>query len=904
LPEAPQVKPEHLGTLHTLKDVADFLGAGSGAKRVNRQEAPTDLTPSLDILLTTNTERKEHAAEQNTAPARDFPEPSRQAVIAAPAPTARISLPGNQERVDRSILQIVDLDTTIPRPRVPLAAGDEVWVVGDPDPLTETATDLLAAQGFIAKAFGWSGPAPLKIPTTLAGLILLAPEQPLPSLNRKAFEWLKLVGPQLRSAGRNGAASLVTVARLDGAFGLADLAPETDPTSGGLAGLAKTARHEWAEVSCKAVDLAPGIPYPEAAAALVDEFLSLGPVEVGIDGKNRCTLELARTVRRPTGQSINLGPKDVILVTGGARGVTAEAAVALAELTTATMILTGRTSAPSGPEPEWLASLTTEAEIKKAVAERLGADAGPKQVGEQYAKLMAQREVRRTIQRIEQTGAKVAYYSVNSVDGKAVADLLHQVRIKYGPVTVLVHGAGVLADKRIEDLTGEQFDRVYSTKVEGVRHLLDLLTNEELKALVMFSSTTARLGRTGQAAYACANEVLNKTAQVESRRRPGCRVTAINWGPWEGGMVTPGLRKMFESEGVGLIPLQEGAMFVAQELSAGKVVEVIALGKMRPGNSGAVPQPAPATANGHVVPERCAPAAPTGNATPPNHEMAPAFERLVDTETHSVLKSHVIDGRAVLPMALHLEWLAHAAMHGNPGLLFHGFNDLRVTCGVQIDGNSSTVIRAFAGKTVKQEKFFVVPVELRSRRKDGREVLHSRAEIVLATALPPAPPTDRPPVVRPLEYTIPTAYRELLFHGPMLQGIKQLEGVEEKAFIGSAASAPLPTAWFQSPLRSSWVADPLVLDVSFQMMILWTQYRHQSGSLPCFASRYRQFRKGFPAEPTRIIIRIGRDEGNFVRSDIDYLDSEGRVVAQMQDYECLMEPKLNRAFRRNQLPTS
>ena len=57
----------------------------------------------------------------------------------------------------------------------------------------------------------------------------------------------------------------------------------------------------------------------------------------------------------------------------------------------------------------------------------------------------------------------------------------------------------------------------------------------------------------------------------------------------------------------------------------------------------------------------------------------------MDVATHPVLKSHVLDGRAVLPMALHLEWLAHAALHGNPGLVFHGFNDLRVTHGVQVD---------------------------------------------------------------------------------------------------------------------------------------------------------------------------------------------------------------------------
>jgi hypothetical protein len=270
----------------------------------------------------------------------------------------------------------------------------------------------------------------------------------------------------------------VTVARLDGAFGLAELSPDAEPAAGGLAGLAKTARHEWPEVTCKALDLAPEFADPVAGAkALADEALSAGPAEIGIAPTHRCTLELARTARRPNAQLINLGARDVVLVTGGARGVTAEAAVALAETYLPTIVLTGRTPPPT-PEPEYLVGVTNEADMKKAIADALGAEASPRTVGDVYKKVVAQREVRKTLERIQEAGAKAAYFPVNITDEKAVADLLHQVRVKFGPVTALVHGAGVLADKRIEDLSGEQFDHVYSTKVDGLRTILDLLTQE------------------------------------------------------------------------------------------------------------------------------------------------------------------------------------------------------------------------------------------------------------------------------------------------------------------------------------------------------------------------------------------------------------------------------------------
>ncbi len=896
LPDAPIVKPEHLGTLHTLKDVADFLAGG------NADSGPvTTKISALDVsegLPQAESEPVTHLISEPGRVIESGPNMPQQYAETARQPVAAFGA----DRIDRSTLQLVDLALGSHRARLPLSAG-EFWVVAEAEPLAEAVAAQLKTRGFSPRLFAWSGMGQAKLPAgPIVGLMLLAPAVPPAELNRRAFDWLKLAAAKLRQAGRASTAVFVSVARLDGAFGLAELTPNTSPVSGGLAGLAKTARHEWPEVTSKALDLSPAFSDPvAAAAALVEETLSTGPTEIGIAPTHRCTLELARTVRRPNTQLINLGAKDVVLVTGGARGVTAQAAIALAETYNPTLVLTGRTPPPA-PEPAYLAGLTSEADLKKAIADALGSEATPRTISDTFKKVVAQREVRATMEHIQKAGAKVAYFPVDITDGKAVANMLQQVRAKFGPVTAVVHGAGVLADKRIEELPGEKFDHVYSTKVDGLRSILDLLSGEELKSLVLFSSTTARLGRTGQLAYACANEVLNKTAQVEARRRPGCRVVSINWGPWDGGMVTPGLRKLFENEGVGVIPILDGAMFLIQELNAaGRAVEVVALAKPParvPAASASTPAPRPP----HTPP----PATPV--MSPPNPlpsmDLAPAFERILDVSTHPVLRSHVLDGLAVLPVALHVEWLAHAALHGNPGLQFHGFNDLRVTSGVKVEAGDQLSLRTFAGKPVKQEQLLVVPVELRGKRKDGREVLQSRAEIVLTSSLPKPPPAEPVPVVAPLSYDASRAYAEFLFHGPDLHGIAELTGRSGRVFVGSAYPAPTPAEWFTSPLRSGWVAEPLVLDTAFQMMILWTLAEHNVASLPSFVGRYRQFRKAFPADPVTIVIRVTRDDTKFARADIDFLAPDGQVVAQVQDYECIMEPKLNAAFRKNQLLSS
>src|SRR5204862_168661 len=156
-----------------------------------------------------------------------------------------------------------------------------------------------------------------------------------------------------------------------------------------------------------------------------------------------------------------------------------------------------------------------------------------------------------------------------------VRAVLAEVARALGPVRGLVHGAGVLADRLIEDKTEEQFRQVYGTKVTGLQNMLAALP-ADLKVLALFSSSTGRFGRAGQVDYAVANEVLNKTAQQQAAARPGCRVVSVNWGPWDGGMVTPALKRVFAAEGVGVIPLRAGADYFARELQqAGGPVEVV-----------------------------------------------------------------------------------------------------------------------------------------------------------------------------------------------------------------------------------------------------------------------------------------------------------------------------------------
>ena len=341
----------------------------------------------------------------------------------------------------------------------------------------------------------------------------------------------------------------------------------------------------------------------------------------------------------------------------------------------------------------------------------------------------------------------------------------------------------------------------------------------------------------------------------------------MNWGPWEGGMVTPQLRRIFENEGVGLIPLEAGAEYLVREMStpAGGPVEIVILG---PGSV---------------------------KADPATTEMVPAFERELSVDSHPFLRSHVIKGKAVLPAAMMVEWLAHGAMHENPGLLFLGFDDLRIFKGVTLGKNEKLLLRVLAGAAVARDGSEHVAMELRSGN-----TLHARATIVLGSQLEKAARPEIPLVDQALSGD--AIYGDgRLFHGTDLQGIASVKGWSPEGIIGEVSAPPAPSAWMRQPLRSSWITNPLAIDASFQLMILWCFEMHGVGSLPTSVASYRQYAKAFPAEQTKVVVRVVHAGEHSAEAAISFVDAAGKVIASMIGYECVMDATLKAAFATNEL---
>ncbi|MFG0250881.1 MAG: SDR family NAD(P)-dependent oxidoreductase, partial [Phycisphaeraceae bacterium JB051] len=848
MPEAPPIKPDDLSSLQTLQQIVDFL----------EKNGPFVTAPSQQLI-------------------------DADAVMALDQSVATPNIPFDF-KLDRHILATTELDASSQSP-LALPKGQTVVIADDGTDLPEEIAIQLAEHDLQSAIVGPHDELPDA--STVCGLILMLPETADTQEVIDAFTLMQQLGVALkRSVEQHGNALLACITRLDGKLGLGGGAIHS-PITASLAGMVKTASHEWPSVTCRIIDMDDNT----SADSIANQLLCTGPLEVGISSDQLIQTQLiAESIDNKLSEKLPLKAEDTVIVTGGARGVTAEVATAIARIYKCRLLLVGRSPIPES-EPAWLRDAQTEADIKKAIVANATTRLMPKDVQVRYQKVAANRQIVETLGRIEQAGGKATYATADVRNAKAIEEILDAARTR-GPVAGIIHGAGVLADRHIEDKTTEQFDMVFGTKVEGFNNLMRAADRDELKVIINFSSSTGRFGRKGQIDYAAANDTLNKLAQQQKSLRPNCRVLSINWGPWDGGMVNDDLKKLFASEGIQVIPLTDGANYLAREIDTPVEgpVEIVILGA---GSDLSLSMPKLETAT--AKPQ-------AGKTDKPAMPLPPlAFDRVVSVEQLPILKDHVMNAKAVLPAALMMEYLGAAAIAENPGMSMIGIADFTVFKGIIVDANQTLTLHVHADYAQADGDINRAVTEIRSG--ENSKTLHARAKILLGdfAEAPTASDLSQPQMPYPLTgdkiYTTPG----LLFHGEQLHAIVGVDACDEMGISGRLSSAPSPSQWISKPTRTTWLTDPLLIDGVFQMMILWTQQKLDQPSLPTKIERYEQYVDRLPSSGVKSVCRIVKQTAHEITVNVELLDNFGTLVASINGYHCVVDASLRDAFLDNQL---
>jgi NAD(P)-dependent dehydrogenase (short-subunit alcohol dehydrogenase family)/acyl carrier protein len=345
-----------------------------------------------------------------------------------------------------------------------------------------------------------------------------------------------------------GGAKLIYVATMNGELGRGGF--------GGPAGLIKTLAAEFPDVRARVVDLESS-DSPEAAAAKLHGELHASDhhLEIGYIGGVRSSFEVVPADVIAGGTALD--ESSIVLVTGGARGITAKAAIALANRYGCKIELVGRSALP-GKEDLALAAAQDAKALRTLLAKAGGT---PAIIEARVARVLADREIRATLAAL---GDRATYHAVD-VRSPELGELIDDIYERHGRIDAVIHGAGILEDKLIRHKTAESFERVFATKLVGARTLVEKL-RDDVKLVVMFSSISGAFGNRGQADYAAAGDALDKLAWTLQRRITG-RVVSIDWGPWAGtGMVSPDLEREYARRQIGLIDPDAGVEALLAEL--------------------------------------------------------------------------------------------------------------------------------------------------------------------------------------------------------------------------------------------------------------------------------------------------------------------------------------------------
>ncbi|MFE3650160.1 type I polyketide synthase, partial [Streptomyces sp. NPDC059152] len=145
------------------------------------------------------------------------------------------------------------------------------------------------------------------------------------------------------------------------------------------------------------------------------------------------------------------------------------------------------------------------------------------------------------VRELAELGCEASVVACDLTDRDAVAGMLHALVADGRTVRTVVHTAVTIELATLEETTLDDFAKVMDAKVNGARHL-DELVGDDLDAFVLYSSTAGMWGSGAHAAYVAGNAHLN--ALAEHRRARGARATAVSWGIWSDdlklGRVDPG----------------------------------------------------------------------------------------------------------------------------------------------------------------------------------------------------------------------------------------------------------------------------------------------------------------------------------------------------------------------------
>ncbi len=515
------------------------------------------------------------------------------------------------------------------------------------------------------------------------------------------FGILKCLDVDLKAAPSGLVAS---VSALDGRHGIHGA--RFNSISAGAHGGVKSYGRERPNLRSRAIDLDPSLlsePETLAEMLLTEIFEQESPRELAVD-RDGTRYRLSLFEKELEDEISPLSSDDVWVVSGGAAGVTAACMIETAKKSEdagARFILLGRSKLDPNQESLMNASDEILEQEKNALRERMMEEKegkiSLKEWNDQWSKWLRGLEIHKTLESIRLTGNEAIYLTVDVTDSESTREILRGVSENLGPVTGIVHGAGVEDSTPFENKEYSTMARVLSVKVDGWRNMVAALENDlpNMRFLCSFTSIAGRQGNAMQFGYCAANQILDVEMARIASHDEAPRAVAIAWAPWgDIGMATRGsLETIFERAGIDMIPSDQGASrFVDEALRGGNRMVMVSgsLGELDDESSTRLPsQPLPEEISDLISAPMSFPFVNRVESIEPYSKVV--ISSILDINSHLYLTDHAIDGIAYMPGVMAMEAFAEAARMMWPMCVIDGFEAVEFGLPVKVTKDSKSI---------------------------------------------------------------------------------------------------------------------------------------------------------------------------------------------------------------------
>jgi NAD(P)-dependent dehydrogenase (short-subunit alcohol dehydrogenase family) len=709
--------------------------------------------------------------------------------------------------------------------------------------------------------------------------------------------------------------AVIAATNMNGDYGISS--GTTSLECSGISGLLKTIHLEHGGPSrdgltVRIVD-APVEEFRESLVAGILSELTASGFDIETAYINGCRY-VPRLVNRDVVSSpadhTGIRPGSTWIITGGARGITAETAKCLGERYGLKLHLIGTSPLPVIDNSlRGLSDEELRAYKREIVKKSLAAGQLPEKEWRRFRNAL---EIDRNLRRMRDAKIDVTYHQCDITDKKQIADVFSQIRLQHGDIYGIVHGAGIDGNPAaIKNMTDAQFavdDKLIAIKVDAVFEMLKHVNHDALRYFIGFGSISGRFGSANAASYCSANDMLCKMMGQLRKDIPQCRAAGIHWHAWGdvGMMMRPASYGSVKVLKMQLMPPEDGLGHLIRELEAGLPENEIVVTdsqyyslfyseKMLAGDSAAT-----ITAAASVQPlpyklfktDTAEPVPPLIDSICIQTELQTATGRCTFyPDKDPFLQDHRFRGRPFFPAVISLELFAETVRRMFPDKKIVAVHDMELIKGLSFEKDSPFEAEIEAETAYNHVACrLVAPLYSKSGHLLDPVRVFAKAVVETGENLPVlARRMSRPPEEQwhKIRYSGRNA---MMYHGPVFQQVREGLFSGTHGVWGRIHAFPLSDFAGKRP-KSGWQFHPAAIDACLYLcgVCVWLE---QKGALGLPES-FRCLRHGRLPEPSEqcmahITLKSAQESGYVF--DILCCGDNGDVLFSIDSYHCRIVP--------------